>query len=516
MLGHRELTMQDYAGILKRRFWLIIGSAFLFLAIGIGLAYILPPQYVSQTLILIEEQKVPEDYVKPVVDQDLGERLASMKEQILSRSRVQPIIERFNLFAGNNLTMDDRILLTQKAIGIKPIPAGQSARRMPGFFISFKAQDARTAQQVCGEITSLFVSENLSAREQSAEGTTDFLKQQLAEAKRGLDEQDAKLADFERRNLDRLPGQQLKIGDMSFAMGSANESTLQALTAQLASSTQNVSRLQQEETFLQAMVTQQSQELQRADPATGVSADDRRAQLKALQAQKAELETIYTADHPDVVAVSRKISELQAQLAHPAQESAAATPVYRPEPPQLQQLKAQLRASQQALASSKQEQARVQGEIRSYESKIASSPMIQEEYKQITRDHDTALKFYNDLLAKMNESSMATALEHRQQGEQFHVMDAPNLPDSPTFPNPYIFAGGGLGAGLVLGLAISALLEYRDTSVRNERDIWAFTKLPTLATISYIDGLVQVTPAQQQSKWKLFGRMNRPVESAGG
>ena len=82
---------------------------------------------------------------------------------------------------------------------------------------------------------------------------------------------------------------------------------------------------------------------------------------------------------------------------------------------------------------------------------------------------------------------MATALEHRQQGEQFRVMDAPNLPESPTFPNHLVFAGGGLASGLALGLLLAALLEYRDTSLRNESDIWAFTKLPTLAVVSYIN-----------------------------
>jgi len=100
------------------------------------------------------------------------------------------------------------------------------------------------------------------------------------------------------------------------------------------------------------------------------------------------------------------------------------------------------------MAAAKQEQTRLQQLVRAYEEKIEASPMLEEEYKQITRDHETALQFYNALLTKMNESSMATALEHRQQGEQFRVMDAPNLPDEPTFPNHRNFAGGGLAAGL--------------------------------------------------------------------
>ena len=226
---------------------------------------------------------------------------------------------------------------------------------------------------------------------------------------------------------------------------------------------------------------------------------------------------VETPDNPDVVAISRKIADLQAELAHAPAEpnpAPAASTLKQPDPPQLLQLKAQLNGAQMALASARQEQARIEQQVRAYESKLQSSPQVDEEYKQLTRDHDTALAFYNSLLTKMNESSMATALEQRQQGEQFRVMDPPNLPDAPTFPNRAVFAGGGFAGGLVLGLLLAALLEYRDTSIRNERDIWAFTKLPTLATISRIAGLPQ--PAKPRSRWNPFSRATKPVESALG
>jgi polysaccharide chain length determinant protein (PEP-CTERM system associated) len=512
MLGHRELTIEDYTGILRRRFWLILICAIGFLAVGVGVSHVIPPQYMSQTLVIIEQQKVPEDYVKPVVEENLGARLASMKEQILSRSRIEPIIEKFNLFAGGQATMDDRVEMTQKAIGVKPIPSAGGG--MPGFYITFKAQDARTAQQVCGEITSLFVSENLNAREQSAEGTTEFLKQQLADAKRNLDDQDAKLAAFEQKNIGRLPGQTVHLGDMSLAMGSANESTLQALTTQLDAVTQSLDRLQQNEVFIQALVSQQTRDVASAGPGSGISADERRAELKALIAQRQELETHYTPDYPDVAAISRKIADLQAEIAHaPAEQAPVAADPNHPDPPHLMELKFQLKSVQQSIVNGKQEQARIQQQLRTYEARIEASPLIEEEYKQVTRDHETALEFYNTLLKKMNESTMATALEHRQQGEQFRVMDAPNLPEEPSFPNRLVFAGGGLAAGLFLGLLIAALLEYRDTSLRNERDVWAFTKLPTLAILSHIEGIPH--PARERSRWNLFSRLRKPVESVG-
>ncbi len=506
MLGHRELTMEDYTDILKRRIWLILASALTFLAIGVALTFVLHPQFQSQTMILIEEQKVPEDYVKPVVEQDLSSRLASMKEQILSRSRIEPIIRQYDLFDGKNASMDDRVALMQKAIGIKPIQSNQD-RGMPGFSVTFTAADPRIAQKVCGEITSIFISENLSSRQASAEGTTEFLRQQLNDSKKSLDDQEAKLAAFQQKYFGRLPDQE-----------QSNTNTLQTLTTQLEAVTQSLSRQQQDVTFLQAMVAQQTHENQvpQSELPAAIN-DDRKAQLNALIQQRQVLQAQYTPDHPDVVEVSRKIAQLQDEIARSGSSSTtapAAAPISRPDTPQLQQLKAQLRGAQQAMADGKAEQTRLEEQVKTYESRIESSPEVEEQYKQITRDHDTALEFYNSLLKKMNESSMATALEQRQQGEQFRVMDAPNLPQEPIFPNRIRFAGVGLVGGIFLGFALAGLLEYRDTSVRNERDLWAFTKLPTLAVISHVEGL-PLSP-KSRSRWNPFANARKPIESALG
>ena len=153
-----------------------------------------------------------------------------------------------------------------------------------------------------------------------------------------------------------------------------------------------------------------------------------------------------------------------------------------------------------------------------YQGRISSSPLVQEEYKNVTRDYQTAQAFYDDLLKKMNASKMATDLERRQQGENFKVMDEPNLPDSPTFPKRGVFVGAGFAAGLILGFMLVAWREYRDTALRSERDVWAFTKLPTLGVISFTGDLADLKP-----KRRLFGRSKpdlgasaKPLTSTGG
>jgi polysaccharide chain length determinant protein (PEP-CTERM system associated) len=509
MLGHRALTVQDYTTILKRRWWILAIPAIIFPIVGYGITFLIQPQYISQTLVLVEQQKVPESYVKAVVTEDLSGRLASMKARITSRSRLQPIIERFNLFAGSG-SMDDRIDKTAKNIGISPIES-EIARSngLPGFFISFKANDPRTAQLVCGEIQSLFVNESISDREGIAAGTTDFLAQQLADAKAKLDEQDAKLAKFEQTYMGKLPGAE-----------SSNINMLTTLNTQLDAATQGLSRMEQNRQYAESMMSIQQQNQAQATERGGAGPQAQQQELQQLLAQEADLTSRYTDDYPDVRAVKSKIADLRQQIAKappPAPAPVSATPKTT-DSATAQQFRLQLQAMDQEIARKKHDQAMIEAQLRTYQDRVAASPEVEAEYKAITRDNQTALNIYNSLLAKIGEAKMATDLEKRQQGESFKVMDEPNLPESPMFPKRAVFVGGGLGAGLALGLLIIGILEYMDTAVRSERDVWAFTKLPTLGVIGF-NG--EQEPATV--KRRLFGRRSpditagaKPLMNAGG
>lgn len=489
MLGHRTLSPEDYFAILKKRWWILLIPALILPILAFAASYLVSPQYTSQTLVLVEQQKVPDSLVKPVIAEDITARLASMKEQILSRSRLQPILERFNLFATDHMNMDDRLDLMRKNIDIKPIQS-EMAHGLPGFFISFKANDARTAQAVCEEITSMFVSENLRARADQTQGTTDFLRQQLDQAKRSLDDQDAKLAKFQQQYVGKLPGQE-----------EGNLNMLNSLNTQLSASTQQIERMQQDKTLMEAMLSQQQHET--AAPETQrLAPQTQQTELQSLLSQEADLTARYTDDYPDVVSIRRKIKDLKHQMAQaPATSTGGLPAVARVDSPETQRLRLQIKAMDMAIAQRKRDQTGTQGQINLYQERISASPLVQEQFKNLTRDYQQAQAFYDDLLKKMNESRMASDLEHRQQGEQFRVMDAANLPDAPTSPKRSVFAAGGLIFGLALGLGIIALLEYQNTALRTERDIWAFTKLPTLATISLLE---ETTPTSFNLKKRLF------------
>ncbi len=513
MLGHRALTLQDYSTILKRKWWIIAIPAIIFPIVGFGITFLVQPEYISQTLVLVEQQKVPESYVKAIVTEDLNGRLATMKEQILSRSRLQPIIERFNLFANSRLSMDDRIDLTRKNIGIAPIQS-EIARTngLPGFYISFKASDPRTAQLVCGEIQSLFTSENLSDRAASAAGTTDFLRGQEADAKAKLDEQDAKLRKFQQTYVGKLPGAE-----------ASNINMLTTLNTQLDAATQAIARLDQNKSYVESMASlQQQNQASQLSEHGGSTPQGQQVELQQLLSQEADLTSRYTDDYPDVVSVRRKIRELREQIAKapaPIAEKTAAASTPKPaDSIAALQLRTQLRAMDQEIAMKKRDQASIQAQLHIYQERVSSSPEVEEEYKSITRDNQTAQAFYDDLRNKIQTAKMAVDLEKRQQGEQFRVMDEPNLPESPSSPKRPVFVAGGLAAGLFLGLLIVGVLEYLDTAVRSERDIWAFTKLPTLGVIAFTG---EPEPGTSRRRWFRRGSPDltagtRPLMNAGG
>jgi len=471
MLGQRELTLEDYVGMLRRRIWWMIVPAVLGPAIAFGVSTMLPSRYTSQTLVLVEQQKVPDTLVRPVITEVLDARLATMKEQILSRTRLQPIIEMFSLFEDKQkLSVEDKVELMRKSIKISPVRADfeGGGSGLPGFYVSFTAPNARLAQQVCGEITSMFLAENLKVRQQRAQGTTDFIGSQLDDSKQKLDEQDAKLAEFKRKYIGQLPGQE----QMNFNI-------LSSLNTQLDANTQALNQLQQSRTYTESVLSQQLQTWRATqdNKTATASPETLEQQLTTEQAQLSELESKYTDTYPDVVRLKDDIERLKKRIAEqgniPA-KPATSEKKSGPEPPQ-------------SIRNKQAEQARIQAQINTYQARIQLSPVIEEQYKQITRDHDTALQFYNDLLRKQNESEMATDLEKRQQGEQFRVLDPPNLPERPTFPNRPMFAAGGLAGGLAIGLGLIFMLELKENLIRNEKDVAFYLELPILTQIPSID-----------------------------
>jgi polysaccharide chain length determinant protein (PEP-CTERM system associated) len=481
MIQNRELTMEDYVAMLRRRLWVIIIPALIAPAIGFGISYLLSAKYTSSASVLVEGQKVPEGYVKPILSEDLMQRITALEQQVLSRNRLQPMIERLGLAKGNNV--DEVVDQIRSGIDLQPMEQASNVKRkpgqtdFPGFILSYTAPRPREAQQVCSELTSMLLEENLKTREQVAQGTTDFLSRQLEEAKKSLDEQDSKLAAFKRQYVGQLPGD-----------ADNNLKILMGLNSQLDATTQTINRAQQDKAYAESVMAQQVAALQ-ASGSTSSSPQALEQQLAAVQNQLVQLRARYTDDHPDVVKAKSDIAQIKKQLEQVS--SAKPTPVTDKQPltaetPELRQLRVQIHQYQDTINQGTQDQKKLQEQIKLYQGRVALSPAVEEQYKQLTRDYDSAQKFYDDLLAKKSQSEMATDMERQQQGEQFRLLNPGSFPSAPSFPNRLMFAGGGFGGGLFLGLIAAFLLEMRDKSMRNEQDVEAVMELPMLVALPWV------------------------------
>ena len=480
MLGHRELQLDDYLTILRRRMWWIIVPTVIVPVLTYLAALRLPNRYVSQTLVLVEQQKVPDSFVKPVVTEDLNARLATMQEQILSRTRLQPIVERLALYAKNNGSMEDKVARMRTAIEITPVKSEMTSNTggLPGFYISFTADSPQLAQQVCSEILSMFMSENIRDREQTAQGTTDFLKNELENAKRTLDDRDRNLAEFKQKYVGQLPGQE-----------QTSLSMLGSLNSQLDAVNQALSRAQQDKAYMESLLAQQLAAWHASQSSN--NPQDLDQQISILQAQLVQLEAKYTSNHPDVVKTEAAIRQLKKKLGEtestvndkPTNKNPALM-----EPDAIRQQRLTIHQLEQNIREKTAQQVQLQKSSSVYQARVQLSPVVEEQYKKLTRDYEMAQKFYDELLSKTSQSEMATNLERRQQGERFRVMDRPNRPEKPTFPNRPLFALEGLGGGFGFGVLLAFVLELRDKSIRTERDVEFYLGLPTLGLIPVVDG----------------------------
>jgi len=486
MTEMRQLNFEDYVDILRRRWWLVAALALLGAGAGYGTAHFLPKRFTSQTLVLVEQPTVPGDYVKPVITQDVNQRLATMQQQILSRTRLEPVIQQFGLFAKDikDVSIEDLVQRLRDAISVTPIRAmsGTEGRQLPGFNIAVVFDDPHLAQQICSTITSMFVEENLKLRQELSDQTTQFLGKQLEDAKSKLDDQDAKLAAFQRLHIGSLPDE-----------SQTNLSVLTELNTQLDAVTQALGRAQQDKGFAESILAQHLAAWQASQVVpNGPNPDSLERQLSAQEEQLSQLQSKYTDDHPDVIKAKSNIETLKNKIANAqgGEKTSQADGQSKSavEPPEIQNLRAQIFQLEQGIKQRTAQQEEIQRQIKLYQARVESSPTIEQEYKELTRDYQTALAFYNDLLIKRDQSSMANDLERRQQGEQFQVLDPANLPDKPSFPNKQLFALGGFGAGLGAAISLVLLIEILDTSLRSKQSVENVLQLPVLATIPVIQG----------------------------
>jgi polysaccharide biosynthesis transport protein len=513
------LPLEHYARLILYRKWLVLSVFVLVAGATAFYSQSLPNIYSSETVIMVDPQKVPESYVKSTVSGDIRNRLGTLSQQILSATRLQKIIDTLNLYPEEKkkLAREDLITKMRSDIATNIVSDFGGSQDLQAFRITYRGKDPRLVAQVTNELASLFIDENWKAREQQATGTTEFLENQLQESKKSLEDQENKLSAFKLKHVGEMPEQQ-----------TAELQILGQLQAQLQSEGEALSRAENQKSLYESLLYQSAPvvDLDSSDsrpitgkPTTGAPqvAGDHSQLVTPLSADKAKLAELlkkYSPDHPTVKKLMKTIEDEEAKMAS-SDTSVSTTAIPVPPPPPAPAtdavadpvpssrsvasrlaaapphfnpiLQSQIKAVEAEIAKHKEEQERLSKAVASYQGKVNAIPLREQEIASLTRDYEMNKIHYGQLLERELSAETATQLEVRQKGEKFEVLDPAQPAERPSSPNRLLYNGGGAIVGLALGLLMALATELLGMAITGAQDITDAGSLKVLGVIPCIE-----------------------------
>jgi polysaccharide chain length determinant protein (PEP-CTERM system associated) len=446
----RSYNINDYREIfLRRRLYFIIPLVAAFLGACLWAAFA-PRKYMASTLVLVTPQRVPSDLIRSTVTSGIAERLNSISQEIMSRTRLEAIIDEFKLFQNEAKSMEREAIVELMRKNIQVELPKKSSEGAGYFAINYTAKDPRIAAAVANKLSSLFIEENLRQREQQAVGTSEFLSSELKTTRERLEVQGKELADYKRRHMGELPEQRdtnIKMLEQLQLMYQRNEESLRAAQDR------------------QLLIVQPPGESTSGAKPRG----SYEAQLDDMNKNLAELQSRYTERHPDVVSLKRRISEMEKRK----------DVLNINNDPRYRELEMEIKRLQG-------ESEKLRGQLAQYRGRIEGATVREQQMSSMVQEYENTKKLFESLLKKSEEAQQSENLERRQKGEQFRVIDPARVPEKPVQPDIPKTLLIGLFGGIACGLGGIFVREQLDRSFRDPEDVEATLGFKVLANIPKI------------------------------
>jgi succinoglycan biosynthesis transport protein ExoP len=484
--GRKPSGLSSVFATWRRRKWLAIIVFIAPVVAGTSLISFLPNVYRSTATVLVDRQQVPEAFVRSTVTSALETRLHTISQEVLSRGRLEHLIKRFGLYVElrKRAPLEDVIGRMRGDIKLEIKSAELRGLRevTVAFTISYQGSNPATVADVTNTLASFYIEENTRARERQATGTAEFLKVQLTETKRRLDEQELRVSGFKRQHLGELP-QQME----------ANLATLDRLHAQLRQNADSQTRAAERRQSLSSQLAEAEALVSAipnslvtpAGPIVPPAPAERLAQKKE---ELAKLRTQFNEKYPDVVHLSAEVAALERELAkaQPAPSKPEQSGPAAPPTPYVLRLKEALGETQTDLRVLKAEEGRLKESIALYQGRVDNVPRREQEFKELSRDYESTRDLYVSLLKRYEEAQLAESMEQRQKGEQFRVLDPAVANLQPAAPNRIKLFLMSLVAALGLTTGLVLLREHFDTSFHEVDELRSFSNVPVLVSIPRI------------------------------
>jgi polysaccharide chain length determinant protein (PEP-CTERM system associated) len=489
--SEKFLTIHDYLEIIFRRKWYILIPLVFCVLISFGVYKYLPKVYKATTLILVQAQSIPENFVRSTITDSVTNRLTTISQEILSRTRLEKVIQEFDLYADlrNKVPMEVVIEKMRKAIEVK-VQEERNERRQNSFTISYEGGEPRAVMMVTNKLASLFIEENLKVRELQAEETSDFISKELLNTEGQLKRKEQDLRAFRERHMGQLP-QQME----------ANLRILEQLQQQLRTVNEKIRAAEDRSMIFRGQIEQ----IKRLEPqrdsllnpedlnSQRIPEDPLVTQLYLLKRELATAQTKLKETHPDMIDLKKKIAALESQLEGRsiAQREGEGTVVRNLPPPRLRpeaerlyaQFTEQYNSALLEVKRSQEEEKNLKEQMKLYQRRIEDTPKREQELVLLTRDYDQLKLSYQSLLDKKMQAQMAENLERRQKGMQFKILDPAVLPEAPVKPDRNKILLIGAVVGLAMGLGLTWFRESLDQSFRTVSDLENYLAIPVLARV---------------------------------
>ena len=496
----KSFNIHDYIEIFLRRLWYIV-IPFAVIMVGAFIyALASPKEYRASTLILVTPQKVPEAFVRPTVTSKTEDRLQSISQEIMSRTRLEQIISELKLYSeeAKSKSKEEIVELMRKNIQV-------NLKGKEGFFsISYIGKDPRIVTTVANKLTSLFIEENLRVREQQAQGTSEFLSVELNATKAKLDEQEKAITNFRRQHFGELPEQR----EANLKVLEQLQLLYQRIGESLRSAQDRKLVIEKQLADTELLLASGSTKKEGITSSPNPFKDPQEAQLEKLKDQLEDLQTKYTERHPDIIIAKRRIAELEAKIEKEKSEKKTEEKIVTtelPAPkivakkekkdekselrlnPRYKEMESALIATELEIERLKEEEGKVKGQINIYRARIENTPIREQEMTLIARDYQNTKESYQTLLKKSQEAQQAENLERRQKGEQFRVIDPARIPEKPFRPDIIKILLFGVLLGMGSGFGLAFFREQMDRSFRDAEDLEAALGFKVLTNIPKIE-----------------------------
>ncbi len=527
------IDFKQIKGIFRRRYQIFLISFFVILVAGGIIAIVWPPSYVSTSVILIENQKIPQEYVQSTITSFVEERLAGITQEVMSRSRLMEIINEFGLYQDmrEKYTSEEIIEEMRENIHFEPRTepvidrrTGRATEATIYFTLSFEGKDPVKVQKVANVLASLYLQLNLKSREERASSTTEFLKEELERLQGEMDSYEEKISSFKAQHIGELP-----------EYSASNLQALNQLDTQLERLGAQMNSLEERKILLegQLAVTDPLMPIQTSDGKSMMNPGDRLKylrmelismgsrlskdhpdyirlkeeieelekhsgsagsyteavkRLEALKTELAEAKGQMGDKHPEVVRLKTEIEELSKQIDEGVLSKASEKDgSMMPDNPSYINLMTQINSTDNEISNLEKQKKILEAQVNDYKKMIANAPVIEKEYNKLMLENAMAKQKYTELSSKYNSAEVAQGMERSDSAEKFRIIDPAQLPEKPDSPNRIAILLISLVLALGAGTGVAAVIENLDDSVKSQEALQRLTGVPVLSVINRID-----------------------------